>query len=160
MDTVTILEKPETLNWDYDEDADVLYLSIGEPQPAIGIDIGEGVVLRYTEDNMAYDEGLAQRVRAVMVERTGVAEKKMFGGVSFMLDGNMACGVIGDELIVRVGPQQYGTAVMSPHARPFDFTGKPMKGWIVVVAEGVTSDADLAQWVQRGVAFARSLPPK
>jgi TfoX/Sxy family transcriptional regulator of competence genes len=109
---------------------------------------------------MAYDEDLAQRVREVMAERTGVVEKKMFGGVSFMLDGNMACGVIGDDLIVRVGPQQYETAVMSPHARPFDFTGKPMKGWIVVAAAGVTSDADLAQWVQRGVAFAHSLPPK
>jgi hypothetical protein len=109
---------------------------------------------------MAYDEGLAQRVRAVMVEHARVVEKKMFGGVSFMLEGNMTCGVIGDDLIVRVGPQQYETAVMSPHARPFDFTGKPMKGWIVIAAEGVTSDADLAQWVQQGVAFARSLPPK
>ncbi len=109
---------------------------------------------------MAYDEGLAQRIRDVLAGHPALVEKKMFGGVGFMLHGNMACGVNGDDLIVRVGPERYDQALMQPHARPFDFTGRPMKGWVMVGPEGYESDEDLESWVQQGVDFALSLPPK
>ena len=109
---------------------------------------------------MAYDEGLAQRVRDIMIDEPGLVEKKMFGGVGFMLDGNMACGVNKEDLIVRVGPENYGQAVIQPHTRPFDITGRPMKGWVMVSPAGVAADEDLQGWVQRGINFARTLPPK
>lgn len=109
---------------------------------------------------MAYDEGLAQRVRETLGERQDIEEKKMFGGLSFMLSGNLACGIIGEELIVRVGPDNDMDALAKPHARPFDFTGKPMKGWVTVAQEGLESDEALEGWVEQGVAFASSLPPK
>jgi hypothetical protein len=107
---------------------------------------------------MAYDEGLAQRIREQVAGQSGITEKKMFGGLSFLLNGNMACGVIKDELIVRVGPHSH--AVTQPHARPFDFTGRPMNGWVVVAPAGFESDPALHEWVEQGVTFARSLPPK
>ena len=109
---------------------------------------------------MAYDEGLAQRIRETLGDRPGLVEKKMFGGVGFMLQGNMACGVNKEDLIVRVGPEYYASAVIRPHARPFDFTGRPMKGWVMVSPDGTTSESDLKAWVQEGVEFALSLPPK
>jgi hypothetical protein len=109
---------------------------------------------------MAYDEGLEQRVRDVIGELPGYVEKKMFGGVGFMLHGNMACGVNGLDLIVRVGPKRYESALAEPHTRPFDMTGRPMKGWVVVIAEGYEADEDLKAWVQEGVEFALSLPAK
>lgn len=109
---------------------------------------------------MAYDEGLAQRVRELVEEENGIEEKKMFGGLSFLLHGNMSCGVIGDELIVRVGSDADVEALEKPFARPFDFTGKPMKGWITVASEGVESDEALADWVAMGVGFAATLPEK
>ena len=109
---------------------------------------------------MAYDEGLAQRVREIMFDEPGLVEKKMFGGVGFMLYGNMACGVNKDDLIVRVGPEQGGQAVMQPHARPFDITGRPMKGWVMVDPDGVAADEDLQAWTAQGINFARTLPPK
>jgi len=109
---------------------------------------------------MAYDEGLAQRVRDVLEGHPALVEKKMFGGVGFMLQGNMACGVNDDHLIVRVGPASYDEAVVRPHARPFDFTGRPMKGWVMVGPDGYESDSDLESWVQQGVEFALSLPAK
>jgi hypothetical protein len=112
------------------------------------------------ENLMAYDEGLAQRVREIMVDETGLVEKKMFGGVGFMLDGNMACGVNREDLIVRVGPEQDGQAVKQPHARPFDITGRPMKGWVMVGPDGVLADEDLQAWVAQGINFARILPAK
>ena len=94
---------------------------------------------------MAYDEGLAQRVRVALdeLEAPALIEKKMFGGIAFMLHGNLACGVLKDELIVRVGPAGYADAIKQPHTRLFDISGKPMKGW-----------------VQQGVTFALSLPAK
>lgn len=79
---------------------------------------------------MAYDEGLAHRVGEILGDLPGLVEKKMFGGVGFMLHGNMACGIHKENLIVRVGPEKYETALNSPHTRPFDITGKPMKGWV------------------------------
>jgi hypothetical protein len=109
---------------------------------------------------MAYDEILAQRAREVLVDLPGFAEKKMLGGIGFMLRGNMACGVHGDELIVRVGPANYEQALGMPHTRPFDMTGRPMRGWVMVAPSGLESDADLQDWVQHGVEFALSLPAK
>ena len=109
---------------------------------------------------MAYDEGLAQRVREIMFDEAGLVEKKMFGGVGFMLDGNMACGVNKDDLIVRVGPEQYAQAVIHPNTRPFDITGRPMNGWVMVGPDGVDADEALQEWVAQGINFARTLPPK
>ena len=109
---------------------------------------------------MAYSEQLADRVRAVLAGHNGTTERKMFGGLAFMLSGNMACGVIGDELMVRVGAEQQDSMLAQPHARPMDFTGRPMKSMVYVGADGLESDASLATWVERGVAYATSLPPK
>ena len=109
---------------------------------------------------MAYDEGLAQRIREALGELPGLVEKKMFGGVGFMVQGNMACGVNKDDLIVRVGPEQYEEALARAHTRPFDMTGRPMKGWVMVSADGYESDDALKSWVQQGVQFALTLPPK
>ncbi len=109
---------------------------------------------------MAYDEGLAQRIRELLPVEESLVEKKMFGGVGFMLHGNMACGVNKDDLIVRVGLAGYDQALVRSNARPFDFTGKPMKGWIMVGPEGYESDEDLQVWVEQGIEFALSLPPK
>jgi TfoX/Sxy family transcriptional regulator of competence genes len=109
---------------------------------------------------MAHDDGPAQRVRDLLQDQAALDEKKMFGGVGFMLGGNMACGVHGDELIVRVGPAAYDGALGQPHARPFDMTGRPMKGWVWVAQDGFDDDADLDAWVQQGVDFALSLPAK
>ncbi|MGD9049397.1 MAG: TfoX/Sxy family protein [Anaerolineae bacterium] len=109
---------------------------------------------------MAYDEGLAQRIRDSLQEAPGLVEKKMFGGIGYMLQGNMACGVNQDTLIVRVGPDRYEEALSRPHTRVFDMTGRPMKGWVVVAPEGIEEDDDLDQWIQQGVDFALSLPAK
>ena len=109
---------------------------------------------------MAYDEGLAQRVRQEMNELPGYVEKRMFGGIGFMLQGNMACGVIGEDLIIRVGPERYKSALAEPNAKLFDMTGRPMRGWVVVTENGYRSDEDLARWVRQGVSYAQSLPAK
>ena len=109
---------------------------------------------------MAYDEELAERVREQLAPHRGLAEKAMFGGVAFLLDGNMAVGLSGDELMVRVGPDRFDEVLARPHTRPFDMTGRPMKGWILVSAEALCGARELADWVAEGVAFARSLPPK
>jgi hypothetical protein len=115
---------------------------------------------RIGEEKMAFDEGLAQRVREVLVDTPGLIEKKMFGGIGFLLDGNMACGVHGDQLIIRVGPDNYEDALQTSHATPFDLTGRAMKGWIFVELGGFEADEDLKRWVLEGIDFARSLPPK
>lgn len=109
---------------------------------------------------MAYDEGLARRARESLAGQDGLVEKKMFGGVGFMIHGNLACGVNGDELIVRVGPEAYGDLIMRPFARPFDMTGRPMNGWLVVEPGGVQSDEDLEDWIGLGKSFALTLSPK
>ena len=109
---------------------------------------------------MAYDEGLAQRIREVFEGNTGVDEKKMFGGIAFMVEGNMCVGVIGDELMVRVGPDQYQESLAQPNAREMDFTGKAMKGMVYVDGDGIDSDGGLKSWVDRGLAFVTTLPPK
>jgi TfoX/Sxy family transcriptional regulator of competence genes len=109
---------------------------------------------------MAYDEGLAQRVREALGEMQGLVEKKMFGGVGFMLQGNMACGVYQESLIVRVGAEKDQEALGKAHTRPFDITGRAMKGWVMVDAAGYESDAGLREWVQLGTDFAMTLPLK
>ena len=109
---------------------------------------------------MAYDEGGAQRLRAALGPLPGLTEKKMFGGISYLLCGNMACGVLGDELIVRVGPDQHAAALAQPGARVFDFSGRPMAGWVTVAPTGYASEVELARWVKLGIDFAGSLPAK
>lgn len=110
---------------------------------------------------MAYSEALAQRVRDTLVEHGQyVTEKKMFGGIAFMYRGNMCCGIVKDDLMVRVGPEQHATTLALPHAHEMDFTGRPMKGMIYVKPEGVSNDADLATWINRGLDFVKTLPAK
>ena len=109
---------------------------------------------------MAYDEDLAQRIRGSLDQVPGIVEKKMFGGVAFMVQGNMACGVHKDMLMVRVGPERYEEMMQLPETKPFDITGRPMKGWLLVEAGGLENEADLKDWLSQGVEFAQSLPPK
>ena len=109
---------------------------------------------------MAYDLGLATRIREVIGGQPGLTEKRMFGGLAFLLHGNMACGVRGEELMVRVAADEADAALEEPGARPFDMTGRPMKGWILVAPEGVTTKSALAAWIERGTRFAGTLPPK
>ena len=109
---------------------------------------------------MAYDEGLADRVRGVFEGKPGVREQKMFGCLAFMLDGNMACGVHGGELIVRVGRDNFEDAMSRPYTRPFDLTGRLIRGFVLVYADGVAGCDGLSDWVKWGIAYAESLPPK
>lgn len=109
---------------------------------------------------MAFDEGLAQRVREALAERHDVAEKKMFGGLCFLVGGHMAAGIVGDELMLRVGPAAYDETLALPHAREMDFTGRALRGMVYVSVEGLETDDALGDWLGRGVAFAASLPPK
>lgn len=108
---------------------------------------------------MAYDAGLAERVREVLAEQP-LTERRMFGGIGFLLDGNMLCGLLNEDLIVRVGPARYAESLARPYTRVFDLTGRVMGGWVVVGPEGYAEDADLRHWLALGLAFARSLPPK
>jgi TfoX/Sxy family transcriptional regulator of competence genes len=108
---------------------------------------------------MAYNQELAGRIRQITEDHI-LGEKVMFGGISFLLHGNMACGVIGEELIVRVGPDAFPEAMQRQGARVFDFTGKPMTGWVKVAPEGIANEQDLREWIHMGLAFAASLPPK
>ena len=109
---------------------------------------------------MAYDEALAERIRLALAGQDAVTERKMFGGIAFMVGGNMACGVIRDDLMVRVGPDAHDAAIAEPHVRPMDFGHRPMRGMVYVEPAGVRSDKDLARWVDAGAAMAASLPAK
>jgi TfoX/Sxy family transcriptional regulator of competence genes len=109
---------------------------------------------------MAYDEDLAERVRAALGSVKGVTEIKMFGGLCFTVGGNMAVGVSGDDLMVRLPPEEGEGALAERGARPIDFTGRPMRGFVYVGPEGLGSEPALRRWVDRGAAFAASLPPK
>jgi TfoX/Sxy family transcriptional regulator of competence genes len=109
---------------------------------------------------VAYDEELAERVRAVLSESACFSQRKMFGGIGFMLSGNMAAGVIDDDVIVRLGPEEAERALDEPGVRMFDKTGRPMMGWILIGPEATSSDESLRSWVERGGAFASSLAPK
>ncbi len=109
---------------------------------------------------MAFDEALAARVRGVLSASKGLAEKRMFGGIAFLVNGNMCCGVHGDELIVRLAPERAEDALDQPHVRVFDLTGRPMKGWLLIGPGGVANEDDLSSWVDQAIAFAGSLPAK
>ncbi len=109
---------------------------------------------------VAFDEGLAFRVREQLGPRPDLTEKKMFGGLAFMTSGNMLVGVIREDLIVRVGPEAMDDALAQPGARLFDMTGRPMSGWVVVAGYAVAEDDSLASWIQRADGFVETLPPK
>ena len=108
---------------------------------------------------MAYDEQLAERVRGVLPDPAAVREQKMFGGLAFMAGGHMFCGVMKDELMLRLGPDGAEQALTRPHVRVMDFTGRPMKGMVLVGREGLKGAA-LRRWVDTAMAFARGLPAK
>jgi TfoX/Sxy family transcriptional regulator of competence genes len=109
---------------------------------------------------MAYDEALASRVRETLGEIPEITERKMFGGIAFMLSGNMAVGVSKDDLMVRIDPDDQDQALAQSGVRVFDMTGRPMKGWILVAPEATEDDAALLRWIEAGLDFAGSLPPK
>ena len=109
---------------------------------------------------MAFDEELAERVRRQVGKRIGLSEKKMFGGLAFLLHGNMSCGVHGNELIVRIDPETTESALAEPGTRIFDITGRPMKGWLLVGTGALKGETSLAKWVRRGLDYAASLPKK
>lgn len=109
---------------------------------------------------MAYDESLAARVQEILSRHADIAERKMFGGLAFMLAGNMCCCVTDRGLMVRVGPEGYEEALALPHAGVMDITGRPMRGWVLVEPAGLESDSGLDRWVARGFEFAATLPAK
>src|SRR5215467_7198296 len=108
---------------------------------------------------MAYNLKLAERIRSEL-NGIPVVEKKMFGGVGFLINGNLACGVNKDDLIVRVDAEKHEALLKKPHARPFDTMGRPMKGWLLIGADGVKTDKQLSTWVKEGIEFASTLPAK
>jgi hypothetical protein len=108
---------------------------------------------------MAYDDALAERIRDRMRDAFGATEKKMFGGLIFLMYGNMTVGVIGDDLMARVGPDRTDAALARPGARPFDFTGRTMRGWVFVGGDELDDDV-LDSWIDEASAFVATLPPK
>ena len=108
---------------------------------------------------MAYSEALAERIRDVLGD-SPVTEKKMFGGIGYIVAGNMACGISGDGLMVRVGLDAYADTLEEPHVSPFGGPDRPMRGWVLVDATGIATDEALTEWVKRGMDFALALPPK
>ncbi len=109
---------------------------------------------------MAHDFGLADRVRSILRRRSGFSESSMFGGVTFMINGHMCCGVTKTDLVIRLAPEAVITALSQAHTRAMDFTGRPMKSMIFVDAQGTDSDQALQQWVESALAFVRTLPAK
>ncbi len=109
---------------------------------------------------MAYDEKVAARVRGAVTRRKGITEKKMFGGLSFLLHGNMCCGVIGEDLVLRLGEQDASNARREAHTRPMDFTGRAMKSMVYVAPAGYRTDEKLSRWLERAVTFTRTIPPR
>lgn len=109
---------------------------------------------------MAFDEGLAERVRDALVKAPRISERRMFGGVAFLADGHMFVGIIGDVLMARVGPENYAAALKRKHVREMDFTGKPMKGYVYVDPAGIAGDEELEEWVMRCWQFVKTLPAK
>ena len=109
---------------------------------------------------MAFDESLAERIRQRLARRNNVEEKKMFGGVGFLLNGNMLVGVWKDSLIARLGPDDGEAALREPHVKAFDITGRAMKGWVLVGPEGIEDEEKLKDWIERATRFVRTLPAK
>lgn len=112
------------------------------------------------ERDMTYDDGLAHRIRETLDDRPGLTENEVFGGVAFMLRGNMVCGVVDDALLARVGPDAYDDALSGPHVRPMDVTGREMRGLVLVDPPGLVSDDAVETWLDRCLTYAASLPPK
>jgi TfoX-like protein len=109
---------------------------------------------------MAYEEAFAGRIRNTLGKRKGLVERKMFGGIAFLLNGNMCCGIHQNELIIRIDPEATDATLAQPHTRRFDLTGRPMDGWILVAPKGIATDAQLGKWVAVAVKYAGALPPK
>lgn len=109
---------------------------------------------------MAFDEGLADRVRKLLRDRKEISERKMFGGLAFMSRGHMFVGILGDTLMARVGPDQYAVALRQPGVREMDFTGKPMNGYVFVAPTGIDVDSALERWIAQCLTFVGTLPPK
>ena len=109
---------------------------------------------------VAIDSGLAQRIRDALAPHGDASERRMFGGIAFMLDGHMVVGVIGGTLMARVGAAGHRDALAMPHVREMDFTGRPMNGYVYVDAAGIAEDRELAAWIGRCVGFARTLPSR
>jgi TfoX/Sxy family transcriptional regulator of competence genes len=109
---------------------------------------------------MAYDEALAERIRSIVGARGGITERRMFGGIAWMLRGNMACAVLGEDVAVRLSIEDAERALAEPHTRPFDMTGRPARAFVVVAGPAVATEDDLARWVDAGADHASSLPPK
>ena len=107
---------------------------------------------------MVYNEVLAGRVRSILAGRADVEEKKMFGGLTFMVAGQMCCGVLMDDLVLRVGEEQFDAALAEPYVRPFDFTGRPSSAMVYVASDGLSDDQVLSGWVQRGLEHVRQHP--
>lgn len=109
---------------------------------------------------MALDEHLVARVEGLIGARDGIVSRRMFGGIAWMLDGNMACGIVGDDLMLRLGPDGAHASLTEPGVRAMDFTGRPLRGFVYVDAEATAGDAELTGWIERSLTFAASLPPK
>jgi TfoX/Sxy family transcriptional regulator of competence genes len=109
---------------------------------------------------MAFDEGLAERIRGLILDDPRISERKMFGGLCFMTNGNMCFGIVGSELMLRVGADAYAETLALAHVREMDFTGRSMRGMVYVAEDGIAEDDELSQWLQRGLDYAGSLPPK
>lgn len=109
---------------------------------------------------MAFDERLAQRVREALSQEKQVTERRMFGGLAFMVRGHMTVGINDTTLMARVGPDEHAAALRRAHVRPMDFTGKPMKGYVYVDAPALTTDEGLREWLARCFAFVRTLPDR
>jgi TfoX/Sxy family transcriptional regulator of competence genes len=109
---------------------------------------------------MAFDERLAERVRRALAPRRNVVEKKMFGGLCYMVGNHMACGIVDDKLMVRLSAEAAAELLQVPHVKPMDFTGRPLKGFLYVEAGGIRTAAQLKRWIERAAAHAESLPPK
>ena len=109
---------------------------------------------------MPFDEELAKKIRKETKGQTSLVEKKMFGGLAFLINGNMSVGIHGNELIVRIDPEQTDAALKQPGVRIFDITGRPMKGWLMVGGKGIIDPKALKKWIHTGVQYASTLPKK
>jgi len=127
------------------------------PIPVVG---APGGVHGHYAGAMAFDDALAERVREVLGDAPDVVARRMFGGIAFMVAGNMACGVMGDDLLVRVGKEDQAACLAQPFVRPMEMSGRVMGGFVVVDADGLDEDSSLEAWVERGSAYAATLPAK
>jgi TfoX/Sxy family transcriptional regulator of competence genes len=109
---------------------------------------------------MPFDDRLAERVRDVLAQVPDVSERRMFGGLAFLLAGHMTCGIVGSDLMLRLGEAGADAALARPHVRPMDFTGRPMRTMVYIAPEGIVADSALEQWVEHAVEYVRALPPK